>query len=244
MATLRMTRPAPTEKELRDCGYTASALRFPLSEFAVRILCFENGIAFEKAPPAWHFAPNEACRDRLESLTKSPIYKAFLEPSEKNATVNESPWAWHFEKKSVSKVESQVDAEKANLKDDDLVLVGPGTRQCLLCDEIVESTYVFRENIGHKKTCKHYIEQEPKSEYARELSPDEIDALLGFAIPGHKDVEFVSPSKEATSDFPGPVIVIDKWRYRHVPFGEKFEKCNCTKMCDNEKSCPYGEYKS
>lgn len=64
----------PTLEELRAAGFTASALRYPLSEAAVRVLAFENGVLHKDVPKAWRYAPNEACRDRLENLAKSPIY--------------------------------------------------------------------------------------------------------------------------------------------------------------------------
>lgn len=62
-------QPEPTVQELRDCGFTEEALKYPLSENGVRALAHINGMSFEdycKVSPAVWYAPNAACQLKTE----------------------------------------------------------------------------------------------------------------------------------------------------------------------------------
>lgn len=67
-----MTGPErePTEQDFRNCGYTAAAINYPLSERAVRMLAHKNRLSFEQyvniSPGVW-YAPSEASRLRCEA---------------------------------------------------------------------------------------------------------------------------------------------------------------------------------
>lgn len=57
----------PTEAEFRAAGYTANAIKYPLSDGAVAYLCKFNGAPDGWIPPrAWRYAPNAACQTMLE----------------------------------------------------------------------------------------------------------------------------------------------------------------------------------
>jgi hypothetical protein len=53
--------------EFRASGYTAAARQFPLSDAAKEWLARFNGVAVERMPAAWHYAPNEYMRAEMES---------------------------------------------------------------------------------------------------------------------------------------------------------------------------------
>jgi hypothetical protein len=60
-----MTNPDVTDEQLRGAGYTAKARNYPMSQAAVRWLAKFSGVAFEKVPAAWWYAPNP---DVLKSI--------------------------------------------------------------------------------------------------------------------------------------------------------------------------------
>lgn len=61
------------EKEFRVCGYTANAVRYPLSEAAFLWLCKFNGADPAKAPRAWRYAPNAEMKRILERNAARPV---------------------------------------------------------------------------------------------------------------------------------------------------------------------------
>lgn len=49
----------PTEKEIRDCGFSGDITRFPLTEDGYLKRCEQNGVEPKKPPSAaWYYAPN------------------------------------------------------------------------------------------------------------------------------------------------------------------------------------------
>lgn len=61
------TLPLPSEKEFRDAGMTAAAANFPLDGAEFLWTCIANGIAPDRAPPAYWYAPNDETRRRLRA---------------------------------------------------------------------------------------------------------------------------------------------------------------------------------
>lgn len=68
----RVDASAPSPAEFRASGFTEAAINYPLSDRAFGWLCKFNGIATDRAPRSWRYAPNPTMQAWLDRAGATP----------------------------------------------------------------------------------------------------------------------------------------------------------------------------